>query len=155
MEGRFPEGLKITVEQNPETDVIYVHLSGMDDGWLRTSGQKFIEALRSRNYAEEASKRFSYWEICKTSQGLFLVWQAKKQKQLGNIKSNMATFFTHINLDPALADGIQFLDFKGLLLLGLFSSNAAGQPAPSVGENDSEEDELPERFRSKKEADNL
>ena len=78
------------------------------------------------------------------------MWQAKKQKQLGNIKSNMATFFTHINLDPALADGIQFLDFKGLLLLGLFSSNAAGQPAPSVGENDSEEDELPERFRSKK-----
>ena len=44
MEGRFPRGLTISVEQNPETDVIYVHLSGMDDGWPRTSGQKIIEA---------------------------------------------------------------------------------------------------------------
>ena len=34
----------------------------------------------------------------------------------------MATFFTHTNLDPALADGLEYLDFKGVLLLGLLST---------------------------------
>ena len=111
MEGRFPKALTVSVEQNPETDVLYVRLLGADsqhDDWIRKNCN-FIEALRSRNYEEEPSKRISYWEICKTSKGLFLLYQTKKQKQLGNTKSNMATFFTHTNLDPALADGLQYL----------------------------------------------
>ena len=38
--------------------------------------------------------------------GDFLMYQAKKQKQLGNARSNLATFFSKVGVNPALAHGL-------------------------------------------------
>ena len=60
-------------------DTLYVRLSAMIDGWPQgcTNG-RLIEGLRGRNYADDERKQFSYWELCKTSQGIFIVYQTRK-----------------------------------------------------------------------------
>ena len=102
--GRF-HGLTISVEQHPAADALYVRLSEADEE-PRTN-VAFIGALRSRNFSEDANKQFEYWEICKTSQGVFLLYQAPRQKWLTHAKSNLETFFHKTGIDPGLAWGLK------------------------------------------------
>ena len=108
-------------------DTLYVRLSAMIDGWPQgcTNG-RLIEGLRGRNYADDERKQFSYWELCKTSQGIFLVYQTRKSTWLAHAISSLSTFFKNVGFDPSLAKGLQYLDFKGVLLLDL--------PLKSIGE---------------------
>ena len=130
------------MEANPTSDVFYVRLSSMDDGWPQGCvNGKFIEMIRSRNYTEDEHKWFSYWELCKTSQGIVLLYQGKKHKNLADAKSNLGTFFKKTGFDPSLADGLQYLDFKGVLLLDLLLERSG-----EVGIRE-EEEEVPARFR--------
>ena len=81
------------------------------------------------------------------------MYQGKKHKNLGHAKSSMATFFRNVGLDPALADGLQYLDFKGMLLLNLYnmeeeeedSEKAASQASGQRSEK--EEEALCERTK--------
>ena len=124
-------------------DTLYVRLSAMIDDWPQccTNG-RLIEGLRGRNYADDERKQFSYWELCKTSQGIFIVYQTRKKSTwLAHAISNLSTFFKNVGFDPSLAKGLQYLDFKGVLLLDL--------PLESIGETGirEEEEEVPARFR--------
>ena len=72
------------------------------------------------------------------------MYQGKKHKNLADAKSNLATFFKKIGIDPSLADGLQYPDFQGLVLLGLLSS------IENSTQNDSSlDDEVPEKYLSK------
>ena len=119
MKGRFPAGLSVLPAENPKSDTLYVSLSDVADAEVN---EILIQTLRSRNYTDDEHKWLSYWELCKTAQGILLMYQGKKHKNLADAKSNLATFFKNIGIDPSLADGLKYLDFKGLLLFGLFSS---------------------------------
>ena len=143
MKGRFPAGLSVLAAENPKSDTLYVSLSDVADAEVN---EILIQTLRSRNYTDDQHKWLSYWELCKTAQGILLMYQGKKHKNLADAKSNLATFFKNIGIDPSLADGLQYLDFKGLLLFGLFSS------IEKSTQNDSSlDEEVPEKYRSKDE----
>ena len=141
MKGRFSRGLYVSLSENPKCDTMYVSLSDVVDAEVN---ELLIQTLRSRNYTDDQHKWLSYWELCKTAQGILLMYQGKKHKNLADAKSNLATFFKNIGIDPSLADGLQYLDFKGLLLFGLFSS------IEKSTQNDSSlDEEVPEKYRPK------
>ena len=140
--------MKIYVEQNPILDTLYVRLSATSDGWIQDCANgRLIQGLRGRNYAEDERKKFSYWELCKTSQGIFLVYQTTKSKWLAHAKSNLETFLKNVGFDVSLANGLQYLDFKGVVLLDL-PLERTGE-AGIREEEEEEEEEVPARFRLK------
>ena len=119
MEGRIKSGLTLSVEENPKFDTMYVFLSKAvngesppNDGGAYT---KIIECLRSRNYTDDQHKFLSYWELCKTTHGIVLMYQGQRHKHLSDAKSNLATSPKHIGSDTALAHGLKYLDFQGLM----------------------------------------
>ena len=133
--------MSVLAAENPKSDTMYVSLSEVADGEVNGI---LIQTLRSRNYTEDEHKWLSYWELCKTAQGILLMYQGKKHKSLADAKSNLAAFSKKIGIDPSLADGLQYLDFQGLVLLGLFSS------IENSTQNDSSlDEEVPEKYRSK------
>ena len=93
-------------------DTLYVRLSAMIDGWPQgCANGKLIEGLRGRNYADDKRKQFYYWELRKTSQGIFLVYQTEKSSWIAHARSNLSTFFKNVGFDTSLAKGLQYLDF--------------------------------------------
>jgi hypothetical protein len=155
MEGRFPGGLALSAEESPKTDCFYVRLSGVDEGWCANG--RLIEALRGRNYTDDETRRFSYCELCRTSQGVCLLYQTQnKSRWLAQAQSSLRTFFEKTGVDPALSGGLRFLDFAGVLLIGLLpalqrGSGRADDPVVGAAAASSPRrsllDQLPERYR--------
>ena len=117
--GRFARGLEVSVEEMLMVDALYVRIG--DAGEDPVKLKELVEALRSRNYTDEANKRLQYREICDADKGRFLLYQASKQKCLTNAKSNLATSFQRTGLDARFAGEPRYLDLQGLAVLCLLS----------------------------------
>ena len=120
--GRFPHGLKVSVEEMPRVDAFYVRIGDASEDPAKL--KELVGALRSRHCTDEANKRLQYWEIFDADKGRFLLYQASNQTCLTNATSNLATLFQRTGLDARLAGELRYLDLQGLAVLGILSEPA-------------------------------